>query len=506
MVAAIGLAACAQGLARFDDVNSDDDASSSAGGAGGMATVGGGGTGGEVSNLPCGIDCNSIETDACHEARCNTESKKCEIISREPGTSCDDGAFCTMEDTCNSTGECVGGPMNDCGMTPPDCQMLVCNELSRSCGTAPANDGTSCTATDLCKVNAVCQAGLCSGGTEKDCFFAPLPNECHVGECDPQNGLCQPIAGNDGQSCDDASDVCTIGKTCSSGTCIGGQAKDCSQLTQGCVDGVCNPQSGNCEAMPIPAGGLCAEATDQCNQGICDNNANCVGQAANEGQSCNDNSFCSSGDHCASGTCVGTSYITECLAGDLCCPPGCTIQTDSDCQPNMITKDAIERGWWKSSGQHTAFNNNTLTGRSILNNEYNSYFIFDLTGVTGTVIVASLKMEIEGYTTPDASETLSIWDVNTAPATLEASGNDVAIYNDLMTGNSYGTFIVTSADKGMILDIPLNAQAVTDMNNALGGKVSVGLHVDTLGAASSEWIRFSAGSEQRTHQLVIGVL
>ncbi len=506
MGGAIWLAACAR-AAVFDGGTSDDD--SSLGGSTAVANGGAGGSGGSggaTAGMPCGIDCSTIKTDACHEATCNAATKNCEILPTEGGAPCDDGKFCTTDDICDANGECVGGPMNDCGMSAPDCQSVLCNEVGQSCGLTPAMDGAPCTAADLCKINAVCQGGLCSGGLEKDCFFAPKPDDCHVSQCNPQNGLCEPVAGNDGKSCVDKNDLCTVNKQCSEGSCVGGAAKDCSSQTVGCFDGVCNPQSGDCVSVPIPAGGTCAEASDQCNQGICDNMGNCNPQASNEGQGCNDNSYCSSGDYCSSGNCIGLNNITMCVGGDFCCPQGCTIQTDSDCQPNMVTKDAIERGWWRNTGNHTSNNNNTLTGQTSATNQYNSYFIFDLAGVSGTVITAALKMEIENYGGTDISESMSVWDVSTAAATLEANGNSVPIYTDLMSGNTYGPFVVALTDKGKVLDIPLNAQAVTDINAALGGKFSVGMHVDSLGGAGSEWVRFSASNEVRTHQLVIGVL
>jgi hypothetical protein len=503
-LALAGLAAsgCAKGLDEgFGGGSSTSTSSTGIGGAGGTSS--GGGEAGSGNTSACAVDCSQIQTPACQVAQCNTQTGQCEVVADVDNTSCDDGLFCTAADACLA-GVCEPGSQNDCGVIPDACDDVTCNETSQTCSTVPKQNGAPCTdPNDLCLTNTTCMNGLCTG-TEKDCFFSPVPDDCHVSECNPQNGLCEPVIGNEGDPCTDAGDLCTVGKTCATGVCQGGNPKDCSQLTVGCNNGVCNVNTGQCEQQPVAPGQQCAEATDQCNQGICDNQSNCNPQPANEGQTCNDNSFCSSNDTCQSGVCTGATMITTCINGDFCCPPNCTLQTDTDCNPIPHTFNAVNRGWWKADGAHTSGNNNTLTGQS--SSLYNSYFSFVLTGVTGTVISAELVLEIESYTSPDASETISVWDVSTPAATLEATGTSVPIYTDLMTGNTYGTSIVLSSEVGSLKTIPLSAQAVTDINAAMGGDFSVGCSNSTVVSTGSEWVRFSASSEARTHQLIIYTL
>ena len=96
-----------------------------------------------------------------------------------------------------------------------------------------------------------------------------------------------------------------------------------------------------------------------------------------------------------------------------------------------------------------------------------------------------------------------VYDVSTDAATLEATGMDVSIYDDLQTGRVYANFDVTAADVGSVLDIPLNALAISDII-AASESVSVGIHVATAPIGGpAQWMRFSAGSEARTHQLVV---
>lgn len=297
---------CAAG--QSDDPPSDDDGSGgSTSSAGGAGSVGGsGGTGGDSL---CEMDCSSVQAPPCQVAVCNDGSYpgtvgSCVVVADTDGTACDDGEFCTVDDACLN-GVCEGGPPNDCGMTPEPCEEITCDEGSDSCSVAPANEGASCTSTDLCLVNTVCQNGVCGGGVVKDCTFAPLPepDECYVSSCNPANGMCEPEVGNDGAACDDPMDLCTVSKTCSNGACVGGVPKDCSALTMGCTTGVCDTATGNC-----------------------------MGVASGEGMACDDLNGCTTGEICTSGNCGGGTPVTNCsMTQDGCCPTNCTAANDFDC-------------------------------------------------------------------------------------------------------------------------------------------------------------------------------
>lgn len=148
--------------------------------------------------------------------------------------------------------------------------MVVCDELAKSCGTQPADDGVSCNPTDVCQVNGTCTNGICTGD-QKDCSFSPLA-ECNAMHCNPSTGACEgtPDATKDGDACSLTGNGCNSGRTCSAGQCTGGSPKDCSALTYGCTKGVCNPQNGSCEGQAIPVGGACIDGIDLCHVGTCD--------------------------------------------------------------------------------------------------------------------------------------------------------------------------------------------------------------------------------------------
>ena len=166
----------------------------------------------------------------------------------------------------------------------------------------------------------------------------------------------------------------------------------------------------------------------------------------------------------------------------------------------------IWRGWYSDAVAHTTINDNTITGITTGQN-YHSYFVFSLAGFTATTIVeVKLELELESYA-GDASEVISVWDVTTPAATVEADGNAIAIYNDLGGGLQYGMATVTAASVSTTVPVPfmLNAQAATDLKAKLGGDFVVGLKVDV----APGYVRFSSnavGEPPRTHRIVVKYL
>ncbi len=318
LVAAAALS-CAGGNVDFegDGGSSSTSTSTSGGGEGGSTATGGDGGGGGNTG-PCAIDCSTITTADCQVSICNAQTGLCEIVPDADGTACDDGAFCTVDDACVA-GLCAPGPTNDCGITAGACESVTCDENSQTCTTTPAQNGDPCVdPNDLCQENATCTNGLCTGQA-KDCFFSPVPNECHISVCNPQTGNCEPEPGNQGDPCIDINDLCTDNKTCdNAGNCQAGGPKDCSAFTQGCFNGACDVNTGQCFADPIAPGQQCAAATDSCNQGICDTQGACLPNPINEGNACDDGLSCTTGTTCQSGVCTGgTSSVTVLLFEDF---------------------------------------------------------------------------------------------------------------------------------------------------------------------------------------------
>ncbi len=121
--------------------------------------------------VECTLDAQCPDADPCNPGAC--VDNQCTTVFAATGTSCNDGLFCTVTDTCNGSGSCtgVGNPCpgadgdNDCSES--------CNEVSNNC-TGNDTNGSDC---------GNCRS--CANGT---CLF-----ECGTGEaCCPGSQICLP--------------------------------------------------------------------------------------------------------------------------------------------------------------------------------------------------------------------------------------------------------------------------------------------------------------------------
>lgn len=88
---------------------------------------------------------------------CQPLFSRTEYTLREVGARCEDGLFCTSDDACGPTGECIPGPARDCddGLA---CTIDACDEEADACASLP---DPSC-------VDAGGDAGMHDGGVEAD--------------------------------------------------------------------------------------------------------------------------------------------------------------------------------------------------------------------------------------------------------------------------------------------------------------------------------------------------
>jgi hypothetical protein len=157
-------------------------------------------------------------------------------------------------------------------------------------------------------------------------------------------------------------------------------------------------------------------------------------------------------------------------------------------------------GWYDSTGQHLA-NQNYSAGEAS-SNQVHDFFTFDLSSLAGQVITGAalaLTNPPFGYSSPDASETYSLFDVSTAIATLPTphapGAAGIAIFTDLGAGTSFGSTSVSAADNGSIVLTNFNAAGVAALNAAIGGQFAVGgaLTSLTLGGSTESVFGFSGG-------------
>jgi hypothetical protein len=149
------------------------------------------------------------------------------------------------------------------------------------------------------------------------------------------------------------------------------------------------------------------------------------------------------------------------------------------------------QGWWSATQPNNTDNVSYFVGWSpeivfmgeIVSpaNLTRNFFSFDLTPlVPGSVISAQLEVARLGYESPNPSETLGLWNVSTNPAILNNNSSaSPAIFNDLGSGTSYGSFPLAAwgdsdAEQAVRAIFPLNANAIADINSAAGGFFSIG--------------------------------
>jgi len=88
-------------------------------------------------------DCSQLDSD-CAVGLCDPDAGACVAEPLRDGASCDDGAWCTEDDSC-SAGTCAGSE-RDCGSR--DGWLAYCDEASESCQWTPLDSGDTGAALD----------------------------------------------------------------------------------------------------------------------------------------------------------------------------------------------------------------------------------------------------------------------------------------------------------------------------------------------------------------------
>lgn len=156
-----------------------------------------------------------------------------------------------------------------------------------------------------------------------------------------------------------------------------------------------------------------------------------------------------------------------------------------------FTPGVPNQGWWSPTSANSDPNSNYIVGICCGGNNHHNFFTFDLSSLTDTVISARLELQRYDYLSPDPSETLGLFAVSTDAATLNNNnGTSSAIFNDLGTGTSYGSFVVSSVGSFTdILSFNLNAAAIADINAGAGGFFSIGGALLSLsGGTNDEYV------------------
>jgi hypothetical protein len=222
---------------------------------------------GECQGIP--VEC--LPSGLCMVAACDGETGECAEHPAEVGSPCEDGLFCTQDDSCNADGDCLSGAPRNCG-TGEVCRLGECDDTQDKCVITNATPGTPCSDFDLCTVGDNCQAGLCTAAA-KNCPVTDA--RCQRGLCNPYDGNCVVENFTNGTGCNDGNN-CT-NDSCQNGACVGTQK-------------VCNYSGNQCKKLPY------------CNA----SNGACVEDNKNNGTPCNDGNGDTENDNCQNGVCKGT--------------------------------------------------------------------------------------------------------------------------------------------------------------------------------------------------------
>lgn len=315
------------------------------------------------------LDCSSLNTP-CATGKCSPDSGACQAKPLSDGTTCNDGDACTLLDSCDGEGLCIGGVAKDCAGLDGTCVLGACDPDSGDCTTVPGPPGVPCDDDNKCTEDDACLNGSCSGGLALDCTGSAGP--CQVGVCDSDTGKCtgktDPAA--DFQPCEDG-DFCTVDAVCVEGTCAG-VPRDCSDAAGECQVGKCDESLDACIPSGVPDGaecddGLVCTLTDSCIGGICsgadpmdcsdldtpcqagfcsEQAGGCTPVLAEKGTPCDDGLACTGLDGCDEGVCGGEELqcgelSTDCLSGTcteaaggcttVAVPDGSTCSDGLDC-------------------------------------------------------------------------------------------------------------------------------------------------------------------------------
>lgn len=166
-----------------------------------------------------------------------------------------------------------------------------------------------------------------------------------------------------------------------------------------------------------------------------------------------------------------------------------------------LSVEASQTGWVNSSGFGNTDNTNYITG-FLDGVEHRSYFTFDLSGVIGEVVSASLSINQAdaGFSSVDASEFALFTSIDSS---VPSAGtiDDTSLFGELGTGDVFGgTSAISASDS--VVDVALNSNFVTAANSS-GSSIVIGSRLLTAGSLDDEFIFGFSTGEGATLNLVV---
>lgn len=146
---------------------------------------------------------------------------------------------------------------------------------------------------------------------------------------------------------------------------------------------------------------------------------------------------------------------------------------------DILTVSASDCGFYDSNGNHDSSNKNYISSSpNSLGISQHNYFVFDLSGVTGTIESATLKLWDRGttfragtYTSYGVANPPSISDIESSQTALTGG---TGIFASLTSGTQYGSANVASGLSNTYVTINLNSDAVADLQAHVGSLFAFG--------------------------------
>jgi hypothetical protein len=138
----------------------------------------------------------------------------------------------------------------------------------------------------------------------------------------------------------------------------------------------------------------------------------------------------------------------------------------------------VDRGGYFSSGFHSAGVVSYAVGNFVSSpQELRNFFVYDLSGVNGTIVAAELRIQFRVYSSNDPFETFALHDFTSPIGSLLNATGGVAAFEDLGDGELYGSHDFSKATELDLVPIALSNAALSDMNSttglwAMGGRVT----------------------------------
>ena len=129
-------------------------------------------------------------------------------------------------------------------------------------------------------------------------------------------------------------------------------------------------------------------------------------------------------------------------------------------------------GWigWNGSGFEQA-NNTTYSAGNFESYQLDNYFVFDLSGLAGTVTGATFN--VESYTIAGSGGTFNIYATSLTPAEAEQNPTN-PYYSALTSGALIGSIAIDSSDQDELLNLSLNSSGLSWLQANEGDQVVLG--------------------------------